>query len=64
MTQPKFKSGDRVFSLSYSSCLWCEVVPGNTLTILEFITEYNLYKVIRDGFKFPVWMKESDLSLQ
>lgn len=64
MIQPKFKSGDRVLSTGYNNCLWCEVVPGNPLTVLDFLTEYNLYKVIKDGYKHPVWMKESDLSPQ
>ena len=58
----KFKAGDRVVALSYNPSIWCEVLPGNTLTVQEYLPDYDLYKVLRDGFKFPVWMKESQLS--
>ncbi len=57
-----FKQGDRVVAKSYNPSIWCEVVPGNTLTVEAYLPDYELYKVIKDGYKFPVWMKESDLS--
>jgi hypothetical protein len=58
----KFKAGDRVVALDSNFSIWCEVLPGNTLTIQAYLPDYGLYKVLKDGFKFPVFMKESQLS--
>lgn len=58
----KFKEGDRVIATDYNPSIWCEIVPGNTLTVQAYLPDFQIYKVLRDGFKFPVFMKETQLN--
>ncbi len=53
--------GTRVIAKEPHNTIWCNVHPGDYLTVMSYDYSNDLYKVLKDKVEHPVWMKPSEL---
>ena len=51
----------KVIAKEPNNAFWCRVYPGDSLTVVSYDWDNNLYKVLKDKATHPVWMKASEL---